>query len=136
MTAANSPLHRRKALVVEDEVIISFLVEDLLSEFSCDVSLAANVPSALKLLDEGKPDFAVLDVNVGDEMVFPVAERLKKAGVPFIFTTGYGRAATAVADCRGNGRIGRCCRSLTTPAHSPRRWQPCSILPRAFRAAF
>lgn len=91
MTAANSPLHRRKALVVEDEVIISFLVEDLLSEFSCDVSLAANVPSALKLLDEGKPDFAVLDVNVGDEMVFPVAERLKKAGVPFIFTTGYGR---------------------------------------------
>jgi DNA-binding response OmpR family regulator len=91
VTAANSPLHRRKALVVEDEVIISFLVEDLLSEFSCDVSLAANVPSALKLLDEGKPDFAVLDVNVGDEMVFPVAERLKKAGVPFIFTTGYGR---------------------------------------------
>ncbi len=89
--SADSPLHRRKALVVEDEVIISFLIEDLLSEFSCDVSLAANVPSALKLLDEGTPDFAVLDVNVGDEMVFPVAERLKKAGVPFIFTTGYGR---------------------------------------------
>lgn len=91
MSSTDSPLHRRKALVVEDEVIISFLIEDLLSDFSCDVSLAANVPSALKLLDEGKPDFAVLDVNVGDEMVFPVAERLKKAGVPFIFTTGYGR---------------------------------------------
>ena len=89
---ADSPLHRRKALVVEDEVIISFLIEDLLSEFACDVWLAANIPSAMKILEGGTPDFAVLDVNVGDEMVYPVAERLKKNGIPFIFTTGYGRS--------------------------------------------
>ena len=54
-TAPGSPLHRRKVLVVEDEVIISFLIEDLLSEISCDVSLAATVPSAMKLLDAGAP---------------------------------------------------------------------------------
>jgi hypothetical protein len=32
----------------------------------------------------------VLDVNIGGTMVFPVAERLRAAGIPFVFATGYG----------------------------------------------
>ena len=38
------------------------------------------------------PALAVLDVNLGGERVYPVAERLETAGVPFLFTTGYGRS--------------------------------------------
>src|SRR4051812_47922533 len=81
-----------KVLAVEDEVIISFLIQDLLEELGCtEIWQAADVKSALAILAERTPDLAVLDVNVAGEQVFPVAEILDKAGVPFLFTTGYGR---------------------------------------------
>ena len=38
-------------------------------------------------------DAAVLDVNLGGEPVYPVADALMAAGVPFVFVTGYGPAA-------------------------------------------
>lgn len=80
-------------LVVEDEAIISFLLEDMLGELgAADVRHAGTVRSALALLDERIPDLAVLDVNLGGERVYPVAERLAAAGVKFVFTTGYGRS--------------------------------------------
>jgi len=34
----------------------------------------------------------VLDVNLGDETSFPVAEKLVQAGTPLVFATGYGEA--------------------------------------------
>jgi hypothetical protein len=44
----------------------------------------------LKAASDGRLDFAVLDVNVDGEFVFPVAEVLRRRRVPFIFSTGYG----------------------------------------------
>ena len=80
-------------LVVEDEAIISFLLEDMLAELgAAQVRHAASVAAAIALLDERMPDLAVLDVNLGGERVYPVAERLETAGAAFIFTTGYGRS--------------------------------------------
>ena len=35
-------------------------------------------------------DAAVLDVNLGGELVYPLAEMRSRARVPFIFVTGYG----------------------------------------------
>jgi len=84
-------LQKRNALVVEDEVIISFLIQDLLEEFGCAVWHVGDVSEALKVLAERTPDFAVLDVNVAGALVYPVAEKLAERGVPFLFTTGYGR---------------------------------------------
>ncbi len=37
----------------------------------------------------------MLDVNVGGEKVFPVADALAARGVPFLFATGYGTAGVA-----------------------------------------
>jgi CheY-like chemotaxis protein len=80
-------------LVVEDEAIISFLLEDMLGELgAAQVRHAGSVGSALALLDEKLPDLAVLDVNLRGERVYPVAEKLDAAGVLFLFTTGYGRS--------------------------------------------
>ncbi len=79
-------------LVVEDEAIISFLLEDMLGELGAsDVRHAGNLKAALAYLDGHTPDLAVLDVNLGGERVYPVAERLEARGVRFLFTTGYGR---------------------------------------------
>ena len=38
----------------------------------------------------GTIDAAVLDVNLGGETVFPLAERLAEAGIPFIFASAHG----------------------------------------------
>lgn len=95
MTEADSGtrlLDRLSVLVVEDEAIISFLVEDMLSELGArDVRHAGTLAAALAQLDARMPDIAVLDVNLGGEQVYPVAERLEKAGIRFVFTTGYGK---------------------------------------------
>ena len=82
------------AFVVEDEMMVSLLLEDMLGSLGCEnVVHAASVSSALAELSQAQPDVAVLDVNLGNEMVYPVAEQLNRAGVPFVFTTGYGRGA-------------------------------------------
>lgn len=79
-------------LVVEDEAIISFLLEDMLGELgAADVRHAGNLRTALAFLEDHTPDLAVLDVNLGGERVYPVAERLEAKGVTFVFTTGYGK---------------------------------------------
>lgn len=82
-----------RVLVVEDEAIISFLLEDMLGELGAtDVRHAANVRGALAFLDDHTPHLAVLDVNLGGERVYPVAEALEAKGIPFVFTTGYGKS--------------------------------------------
>jgi two-component SAPR family response regulator len=44
-------------------------------------------------LDEHRPDFAVLDINLGDQTSFGIADRLHDLGVPFLFASGYGEQA-------------------------------------------
>lgn len=83
-------------LVVEDETMVSFLIEDMLDELGCKaVWLAGSVREALRLLDDKTPDAAVLDVNLGGEYAYPIAARLSQGSVPFIFATGYGRSGIA-----------------------------------------
>lgn len=93
MTApANAP----RIMIVEDEALVALMVEDLLTDFGCQISGSFGaVDEALAYLsDAATPppalDGAVLDVNIGGTMVFPVAERLRAAGIPFVFATGYG----------------------------------------------
>lgn len=86
------PLEGLRILVVEDEAIVSLLIEDMLLELGCGgVWHATSINQALELLENRKPDAAVLDVNLTGERVYPIASQLESAGVPFIFATGYGR---------------------------------------------
>jgi DNA-binding response OmpR family regulator len=47
----------------------------------------------LALLDNCQPDAAIIDVSLGDQDSYPVADRLVHENVPFIFATGYGGEA-------------------------------------------
>ncbi|MAM63070.1 HWE histidine kinase domain-containing protein [Maritimibacter sp. UBA3975] len=80
-------------LIVEDTLIIAMDAQGILEDFGAkDVSISASVSEALDLIETHRFDFALLDVNLGDEQSVPVAERLARDGVPFVVSTGYGEA--------------------------------------------
>jgi CheY-like chemotaxis protein len=79
-----------RVLIIEDETLIALLLEDMLSDLGCTIlGSAASVDTAIEILDRTPPGVAVLDINLGGEKSYTVAEALAKRGVPFIFSTGY-----------------------------------------------
>lgn len=93
---AAQPVAGLKILIVEDEAIVSFLLEDMLIELGCaEIWLAGGVAQALALLRDKAPDLALLDVSLAGEFAYPVAERLVQLQIPFVFATGYGRKGIA-----------------------------------------
>lgn len=82
-----------RVLVVEDDAVISMLIEDMLDELGhvIDASVA-RLATAFELLDSLHFDVAILDINIHGEPVFPLAQRLSTLGKPMIFSTGYGQA--------------------------------------------
>jgi len=82
-----------RVLVVEDEAILAFALEDMLADLGCEVvGPALRLPEAFSLVQREHLDAAVLDVNIGGDRSYGVAEDLERRGVPFIFATGYGSA--------------------------------------------
>ncbi len=80
-----------RVLVVEDEVLISMLIEDMLADIGCKcVDVAPSVEVALEALTKEQPHFAMLDVNLNGKRSFPIADILKTRAIPFIFLSGYG----------------------------------------------
>ena len=78
-------------LIVEDNLIIALDAEEMLKALGANgVMVVGSVGEAFRKLDEEDVELALLDINLGNENSLPVAERLMKAGKPFIFTTGYG----------------------------------------------
>jgi DNA-binding NtrC family response regulator len=90
MKEVNSPFSGRRVLLVEDDMIVAWLLEDMLAELDCAVvGPAASVDQALAMIDVEAIDVAVLDVNLNGQMSYPIADALAARGVPFAFSTGY-----------------------------------------------
>ena len=89
----------KRVLVVEDEAVIAFLIEDMLTELGCVVlGPAVRVSEAVGMVAGDRAiDLAILDVNVAGEAVDPVAKVLADRGLPFLFATGYGEAGVGPA---------------------------------------
>lgn len=84
----------KRVLVIEDELLVALLVEDMLSDAGCIiVGPFGRVQEALAAAKAEMIGVALLDVNVANEKVFPVAYALEERGIPFLFLTGYGEAA-------------------------------------------
>lgn len=80
-----------RILLVEDEMLVAMLLEDMLSEAGHTIiGPMARIDQALEAARKETIDLAILDVNVGGDEVYPVAEALAAREIPFAFATGYG----------------------------------------------
>ncbi len=81
-----------RVLVVENEVMVSCALEDMLAGLGCEVvGPAARVNQGLKLVQAGGIDAAILDVNLNGQKSYPIVDALTARGVPFVFSTGYNK---------------------------------------------
>jgi CheY-like chemotaxis protein len=88
----NRSLQGLRVLILEDEMMITMMMEDMLSDLGCEiVGPASNVADALDLVGREKISIGLLDLNLSlGETGYPVADALAARGVPFAFVTGYG----------------------------------------------
>ncbi|WP_317633219.1 response regulator [Xanthomonas sp. AM6] len=85
------PTEPLRVLIVEDESLVAMMIEGILTMQGWEViANVATVPAALQAVEQGGFDIALLDVNIGGQQVFPVAEALRARGLPLVFATGYG----------------------------------------------
>lgn len=97
-------------LVVEDDPIIALDFEDTIRSFGVDtVRTAGSVTRALQLIEERAPDFALLDIGLGHEKSFAIAERLEALGIPFAFVTGYDGGAALTDPFAQRPRLAKPC---------------------------
>ncbi|RUX16216.1 response regulator [Mesorhizobium sp. M2A.F.Ca.ET.037.01.1.1] len=81
---------QKTILIVEDEFIIAMDLKVMLERLGWRVlGPVARVAHALRLLEDELPTVALLDVNLGDHLVTPVAEALRGRGVPFAVASAY-----------------------------------------------
>lgn len=93
MPLSADPSGRCRVLLVEDEAVIAMLMEDMLSELSCDVAeTVGELGAAVAAAKTAAIDLAFIDVNLRGSPAWPVANVLRERGIPFAFVTGYGSA--------------------------------------------
>jgi CheY-like chemotaxis protein len=91
MSESRSPPTGKRVLVVEDELMIRMLLADMLEELGYAIAAeAGRLDEALEAAKTAEFDLAILDVNLNNEPVLPVADALVARGLPFVFATGYG----------------------------------------------
>ena len=84
-------MSNRRALVVEDEVLVGMLIEEMLRELGYEIAgLSTHLDQAVTLARTVAFDFALLDINLNGQQSFPVADAVRARGLPFLFATGYG----------------------------------------------
>jgi two-component sensor histidine kinase len=79
-----------RVLLVEDESLVAMMMQDVLEDLGCTIiGPYRTLASAVDAAKEEEVDLALLDINLGEELVYPAAEILADRSVRFVFLTGY-----------------------------------------------
>ena len=88
----------KRILLVEDEALIAILLEDIVAGLGAVVvAIESRVDAAIVRAETEELDGAVLDVNLGGQRSYGVADALRQRGIPYIFATGYGKSGVDAA---------------------------------------
>ena len=96
-------LHGREILIVDDEPLLAFDHSDELEARGALTTLAFSLGDAMTALSRAYPQLAVLDVNLGSDLVWPVAAALTARDIPFVLVTGFYIIGRIPIDVRPGG---------------------------------
>lgn len=81
-----------RTIIIEDEADAQSLLRKIITEYCSDVELlgtTADVISAIALINELKPDFIFLDIQINGGTGFDVLDSFEELDFDIIFTTAY-----------------------------------------------
>jgi DNA-binding NarL/FixJ family response regulator len=108
MSIARPPLRGIRILLVQDEALVAWEAAERIRTWGAEIiGPTSSVAQACALADSDAPDAALLSVNVRQESIRPLVEKLRLGGVPFVFATGYSQhtlSSDEYADCTFIGR--------------------------------
>jgi FixJ family two-component response regulator len=103
----------KTVMIVEDELFVALDLENIVDDAGyISDGPYETVAESLEAVAADLPACAILDVRLRDGEVFPVADRLRDAGIPFIFHSGHADEA----DLRGRYPSARICPKPSSPS--------------------
>ena len=90
----------RDVLLVEDETLIRMMTAQMVEELGHRVvAEAGNIKDAEPLALNAQFDLAILDINIAEESIYPIALIVEKRGLPLLFASGYGSSGLPEPFC-------------------------------------
>ena len=87
MTEAGN-LPGKRILIVEDNALLAFEIESIVEQWGAvPVGPALDLATGFELLETARIDGALLDINLGEEQVWPLALALEARGIPMVFVS-------------------------------------------------
>lgn len=87
-------LSRRRILVVEDEPVLSMDICDQINDHGgVVVGPAVSLQEGAELFRSEKPDACILNIRLGGDLVYGLADEILTEGVPFIFASSEPRSS-------------------------------------------
>lgn len=106
MFERSQPLSRYRFLIVEDEILQAHRLGVLIAEMGGSVAeISYGFEQAHRAINNATFDCAILDVNLGGTLSFPLADALDRKQIPFIFCTAYADAIDVYPRASQTGRV-------------------------------
>lgn len=82
------PLDGKRILIVEDEPLLALDLKMTLEDVRAKVVAATSLAQALQLVEAGKLDACVADLELWGADAGPLIDKLKQSGIPFLTYSG------------------------------------------------
>lgn len=86
------PLSGLRILVVEDEFVVAMELVEEMERLGATVTASVGTLAEARLAAQAELDGVLLDVQLGEDKTYDLANDLEAAGTPFILTTGFDTA--------------------------------------------
>ncbi len=87
-------LGRRRILIVEDEYLLAMdIIDEIERHNGVVLGPVATLEQGLLAFHDEKPDACIVNINLGPDKVYKLADEMVRKGVPFVFASSELRTA-------------------------------------------